>query len=94
MSKTSVVATYVDDAKWMEFEVDEDKLDLDPKSAAHAIMDGWLRETAHDDFPYDPNWEKEEEWSLVGFYGDENNAQYMAIFSPYRGERVTFLFFT
>lgn len=94
MSMTNVVAIYVDDAKWMEFEVDDDKLDLNPTSAAYAIMDGWLRETAHDDFPYDPKWEADEEWSLVGFYGDENNATYTAIFSPYRGERVTFVFFS
>ena len=94
MSKTNVVAIYVDEAKWMEFEVEEAKLDLEPKEAAMAIMDGWLRETAHDDFPYDPNWEAEEEWRLVGFYGDENNATYTAIFAPYRGERVTFVFFS
>lgn len=96
-----VVVIYVDDAKWMELPVEEDKLDQDPKEAAHAIMDGWLRETAHDDWPYDPNWRSEtecrddgEDWRMVGFYGDENNACYTAIFSPYRGERVTFVFFT
>lgn len=98
MSMTNVVAIYVDEAKWMELLVDDEKLDRDPEAAAIAIMDAWLRETAHDDYPYDPKWADEdgegEEWRLVGFYGDENNACYTAIFAPYRGERVTFVFFT
>lgn len=94
MSMINVVAIYVDSVKWVELEVDDETLDQNPSQASYGIMDGWLKETAHDDCPYDPNWEKDEEWSQVGFYGDEVNAQYTAIFSPYRGERVTFVFWT
>ena len=33
----SVVAIYVDSINWVEIEVDDDKLDLDPKAASYKI---------------------------------------------------------
>lgn len=83
-----VVVRNEDDLSWQCFPV-PDELEDNPREAAFAIMECWLKlpEFQKDD-PFDPEWRKE--WVLVGFYGDEG--QYMAIWTPYRGADVTFVF--
>jgi len=86
----NAVVIYADDVSWFEFEIgaQADSADDRLEAIADTVMEQWLEATP------DTGDDTLEDWDRLPILTYENHGQHMVTFVPYRGENVTFIFWT